>query len=186
MTLTLGSVSRSADSSSNKRNASTDGQQLAAEESLSKKARADEAAGEPGTGGPSQQPTRVLHVRNLPPDATEPELVGVCSPFGPVQNVLLLKGKSQAFVQMDTPAAAAALMQYYSTVQAMIRGRSIYFGYSNRDVITVQPHVETPKPILLVTISNLIYPVTIEVLYGVFSKYGAVAKIVIFSKSAGA
>ena len=172
------------DSASNKRNAEELEQQRQHEpaplgdESHLKKAKTNDEH-------QAQGPSRVLHVRNLPLDVAESELAALCVPFGQVQNILPLKGKSQAFVQLDTPQAAAALLQYYSGVQATLRGKSIYFQYSNRDSITVQQQVETPKPILLVTITNLLYPVTIEVLYGVFSKYGTVAKIVIFSKTAG-
>lgn len=176
-------VAFSVDSASNKRNADELEQQRhdaapLGDESHLKKAKTDEHQ--------AHGPSRVLHVRNLPLDVAESELAALCAPFGQVQNILPLKGKSQAFVQLDTPQAAAALLQYYSTTQATLRGKSIYFQYSSRDSITVQQQVETPKPILLVTITNLLYPVTIEVLYGVFSKYGTVAKIVIFSKTAGA
>jgi hypothetical protein len=35
--------------------------------------------------------SKVLHVRNLPADCTEQELVGLASPFGNVTSVLVLK-----------------------------------------------------------------------------------------------
>ena len=46
-------------------------------------------------------------------------LLGV--PFGKVVNVLLLKHKNQAFLEMAEPAAAAGLVSYYNTVPATIR-----------------------------------------------------------------
>ena len=66
-------------------------------------------------------PSRVLHVRNLPPDCAEPEITSIAVPFGHVERVLLLKGKNQAFVQMHQVQDAVALIQYYSMVQANIR-----------------------------------------------------------------
>ncbi len=42
---------------------------------------------------------------------------------------------------------------------------------------------ETPNNILLITILNLVYPVTIEALHQIFSKYGTVLKIIIFQKN---
>ena len=42
-----------------------------------------------------------------------------------------------------------------------------------------------PNRILLVTIHHVLYPITVDVLYQVFSPHGSVEKIVTFQKSAG-
>jgi hypothetical protein len=42
-----------------------------------------------------------------------------------------------------------------------------------------------PNRILLITIHNPLYPITVDVLHQVFSPHGFVEKIVIFQKSAG-
>lgn len=42
---------------------------------------------------------------------------------------------------------------------------------------------ETPNNILLATVSNLVYPTTVEVLNTIFSKYGTILKIVTFTKN---
>eukprot|EP01114_Cavostelium_apophysatum_P000942 TRINITY_DN1081_c0_g1_i1.p1 TRINITY_DN1081_c0_g1~~TRINITY_DN1081_c0_g1_i1.p1 ORF type:complete len:542 (+),score=117.86 TRINITY_DN1081_c0_g1_i1:243-1868(+) len=131
-----------------------------------------------------QKPSRVLHVRNLPLDCTEAELNASASPFGKVQNVLVLKGKNQAFIEMETAENATSLISYYDSIQASIRGKPIYFQYSNRESLNDVP-VDNPSRILLVTVLNLVYPVTIDVLHQVFSKFGVVQKIVIFQKNAG-
>jgi len=44
---------------------------------------------------------------------------------------------------------------------------------------------EQANHVLLVTVLNMLYPVGIEVLHRIFSKYGTILKIVIFQKSAG-
>ena len=46
------------------------------------------------------EPSKVLHVRNLPDGVTEKEVVLLGVPFGRVVNVLLLKQKNQAFLEM--------------------------------------------------------------------------------------
>ena len=39
--------------------------------------------------------SRVLHVRKLPGDVTEPEVISLGLPFGSVTNLLMLKAKNQ-------------------------------------------------------------------------------------------
>lgn len=130
--------------------------------------------------------SKVLHVRNLPSDTLEGELTGIACPFGRVANVMVLKSKSQAFVEMESHSAASSLLQYYSSVQANIRGRPIYFQFSTRESVTVpaSTFLEAPNSILLVSVLNLVYPVTIEALHQVFSKCGVVLKIITFHKNA--
>lgn len=39
--------------------------------------------------------SRVVHLRNVPPDLTDVELIHLCIPFGKITNFLLLKSKNQ-------------------------------------------------------------------------------------------
>lgn len=139
-----------------------------------------------------QQPNRglnsskVLHIRNLPPEATEQDILSLGVKFGRVENVLILKGKNQAFLEMGELEHANSLFLFYSTNQATVRGRPVFFQFSNREEITTPQGTQKqsePNSILLVTILNCFFPITIEVLHQVFSKYGRILKIVIFQKS---
>ncbi len=94
---------------------------------------------------------------------------------------------------MESVESASNLLQHYMSVPAYLQSKPIYFQYSNRDVIQVNPN-KAPNPlggehksgespvnhILLVTILNPRLPVTIENLYQVFSPYGGVRKIITF------
>lgn len=40
-------------------------------------------------------PSRVIHIRKLPSDVTEGEVISLGLPFGKVTNLLMLKGKNQ-------------------------------------------------------------------------------------------
>lgn len=40
-------------------------------------------------------PSKVIHIRNIPNDITESEIIQLGVPFGQVSNVLVLKGKNQ-------------------------------------------------------------------------------------------
>ncbi len=46
------------------------------------------------------KPSRVVHIRNIPNDVTEAEIVHLGIPFGRVTNVLVLKGKNQVFYHL--------------------------------------------------------------------------------------
>lgn len=43
----------------------------------------------------NNKPSRVIHIRNIPNEVTEAEVIHLGIPFGKVTNVLVLKGKNQ-------------------------------------------------------------------------------------------
>lgn len=55
------------------------------------------------------KPSRVIHIRNIPNDVTEAEIIHLGIPFGRVTNVLVLKGKNQ--VNTHTHTHMASLMR---------------------------------------------------------------------------
>lgn len=84
--------------------------------------------------------SRVVHIRNVPIDSTETDLMHVSIPFGRVTNILLLKGKSQAFVEFEFPAAAQQMVSYWiqstmngmpTALQPTVRGRHVVCQLSN-------------------------------------------------------
>lgn len=44
------------------------------------------------------KPSRVIHIRNIPNETTEAEIIQLGLPFGRVTNVLVLKGKNQVWI----------------------------------------------------------------------------------------
>jgi len=141
-------------------------------------------------------PSKVLHVRNLPPDATEPELFQLGSQYGSVVRVLLLQKTRQGFVQFTNQSEASAMLEYASQVPIIFRTKQVFVQYSNRTEIRSTHTIDsggstdgwTDGPvnrILLLTVSNVLYPITVDVLTQVFAGYGTLEKIVIFVKGAG-
>ncbi|XP_065569564.1 polypyrimidine tract-binding protein 1-like isoform X4 [Artemia franciscana] len=153
-------------------------------------------------------PSRVVHLRNIPTEASEAEIIHLGMPFGRVTNVLVLKGKNQAFLEMAEESAAVAMVSYFTTCSAQLRGRTVYVQFSNhRELKTDQTHsnsnasaqaaiqaaqalngqtVDTqggPNTVLRVIVENMVYPVTLDVLYQIFSRVGQVLKIVTFTKN---
>jgi len=56
------------------------------------------------------KPSRVIHIRNIPSDVSEAEIIHLGLPFGRVTNVLVLKGKNQAFLEMGDEASATSMV----------------------------------------------------------------------------
>ncbi|XP_038660109.1 polypyrimidine tract-binding protein 3 isoform X5 [Scyliorhinus canicula] len=83
-----------------------------------------------GDGSPNP-PSRVLHIRKIPNEVSETEVLSLGLPFGKVTNLLMLKGKNQAFLEMASEEAAVTMVNYYTTVTPHLRNQPIYIQYSN-------------------------------------------------------
>ncbi|XP_029847971.1 polypyrimidine tract-binding protein 1 isoform X4 [Ixodes scapularis] len=142
------------------------------------------------------KPSRVVHIRNIPNDATDTDIVHLGIPFGKVTNVLQLKGKNQAFLEMSDEASAVSMVDYFTKASPTVRGRVVYVQFSNhRELKTEGMHGnlvaqanqgESPggsNTVLRVVVDNQIYPVSLDLLHGIFSRAGKVLKIVTFTKS---
>lgn len=133
-------------------------------------------------------------MRNVGPEVTQTDLLQICQPFGVVSQLILLRSKNQALLQFHDLANAVAFMEYHHNQQVNVRGRNVYMQFSSHQELTTQQNPEqaqnTTSRILLVTIQNPLYPITVDVLSQVFSPFetdssGTVQKIVIFTKQAG-
>ena len=83
-----------------------------------------------------EEPSRVLHCRNVTEEITHADLQNVGAPFGKVDNVVLLKEKKQALLQMESVAAASAVLNFYTTGYTEVGGRRIYLKYSRHSELT--------------------------------------------------
>lgn len=188
-----------------------------------------------GSGSTPNAPSRVIHIRNIPNDVTEAEIIHLGIPFGRVTNVLVLKGKNQAFLEMDDESSASAMVNYFTNCVAQLRERSVYVQFSNhKELKTDQTHSNAsasaqaalqaaqaltgeaggkangglsspsgiavavaaasattsgsggnggPNTVLRVIVEHMVYPVTLDVIYQIFSRVGKVLKIVTFTKN---
>ncbi|NXD70742.1 PTBP1 protein, partial [Eolophus roseicapillus] len=163
-------------------------------------------------------PSRVIHVRKLPSDVTETEVISLGLPFGKVTNLLMLKGKNQAFIEMNTEEAANTMVNYYTTVTPVLRSQPIYIQFSNHKELKTDSSPNQARaqaalqavnlappgsltlqaaaaavdagmamagqsPVLRIIVENLFYPVALDVLHQIFSKFGTVLKIITFTKN---
>uniref|UniRef100_A0A9J8BZ93 Polypyrimidine tract binding protein 3 n=1 Tax=Cyprinus carpio carpio TaxID=630221 RepID=A0A9J8BZ93_CYPCA len=162
-------------------------------------------------------PSRVLHVRKVPIEVSEAEVISLGVPFGKVTNLLMLKGKNQAFIEMASEEAAITMVNYYTTATPHVRNQPVYIQYSNHrelktDNLLNQGRAQAAlqavnavhsgnmslsgtatasdggmmpgqSPVLRLIVENLYYPVSLEVLHQIFSKFGTVLKIITFTKN---
>ncbi|XP_062847500.1 polypyrimidine tract-binding protein 2 isoform X1 [Trichomycterus rosablanca] len=157
----------------------------------SKKLRVEERVGD-------APPSRVLHIRKLPNEVSEAEIIALGLPFGKVTNILTLKGKNQAFLELSTEEAAITMVNYYSAVTPHVRNVPVFIQYSNHKELKTETNqsggtttsgsgdgtLATPSsPVLRIIIDNMFYPVTLDVLQQIFSKFGTVMKIITFTKN---
>ncbi|XP_058269923.1 polypyrimidine tract-binding protein 2b isoform X2 [Hemibagrus wyckioides] len=76
-------------------------------------------------------PSRVIHIRKLPNEVSETEVIALGLPFGKVTNILMLKGKNQAFLELGTEEAAITMVNYYTAVTPQVRNAPVCIQYSN-------------------------------------------------------
>eukprot|EP00249_Psilotum_nudum_P009161 c21744_g1_i3 orf=397-1209(+) len=139
----------------------------------------------------TQPPSKVLHLRNLPWECTEEELIELCRPFGKIVNTKCNVGanRNQAFVEFTDTNQAISMVSYYasSSEPAQIRGKTVYLQYSNRqEIVNNKVSGDIASNVLLVTIEGVqAGDVSIDVLHLVFSAFGFVHKIATFEKTAG-
>eukprot|EP01068_Selenidium_serpulae_P003483 Selendium_serpulae@DN3091_c0_g1_i2.p1 len=131
-------------------------------------------------------PKRVVLIRGLHPQTTAADLLEVSRTHnqGADVKLFLRPNQKQAFAEFQNETMAAAFLAQVK-VGLAVRGSPIQATYSLRDHVTARQ--QTPEDIegtriCLVSVSNLMYSVDLETLHGLLSKFGAVDKIVCFSK----
>ncbi|MBA0583734.1 hypothetical protein Gorai_014579 [Gossypium raimondii] len=107
----------------------------------------------------TQPPSKVLHLRNLPWECTEEELIELGKPFGKIVNTKCNVGanRNQAFIEFADLNQAIAMISYYasSSEPAQVRGKTVYLQYSNRqEIVNNKTTADVAGNVLLVTIEG--------------------------------
>lgn len=146
--------------------------------------------------------SRVIHIRSLPVDVNEADIKALGLPFGRVTNVLLMRQKHQAFIELESIENARTMINYFTYVQPTIHTQAIAIQYSQHQELKTRQQDSSrdsrdddkggildsspggyPRTVLKVIVTNIVYPVTIEVLQQVFSRCGEIQKIVTFMRN---
>ncbi|ONK72800.1 uncharacterized protein A4U43_C04F23370 [Asparagus officinalis] len=108
----------------------------------------------------TQTPSKVLHLRNLPWECTDEELVELCKPFGKIVNTKCNVGenRNQAFVEFSDLNQAISMVSYCasSSEPAQVRGKTVYIQYSNRqEIVNNKSTGDIAGNVLLITIEGV-------------------------------
>jgi len=162
---------------------------------------------------PSQHvPSKVLHVRGLPPYTSESDLLTFFSSLPGMLSMvptrlLLLPNTSQALVQLPSIDAAATILNFQDSQGGMVpfkAGKSIIMQYANRQEIHTQgsgggqrygglgpsstggggESQQAPNRVLLLSVYNVRVPVTLDHIHQILKPYGEVLRIITFHKAA--
>jgi len=152
-----------------------------------------------------QEASRVVHLRNIPQQLSENEIIFLGLAFGNIKNVLFLRSKNQAFLEFENLPEAQHMINHFNTSTATFNGKKIFVQYSNHQELNTDPNnsnnlmaqaalneaVQLHKAakfggkntVLRATVLNMIYPVTLDVINQIFSKFGLVLKLITFNKN---
>uniref|UniRef100_A0A0G4FK73 RRM domain-containing protein n=1 Tax=Chromera velia CCMP2878 TaxID=1169474 RepID=A0A0G4FK73_9ALVE len=129
-------------------------------------------------------PSKVLHVRPIPRHASQQDIVNLFAPFsmgGPVK-VFISQGQGQAFVELPHVTMATAALQSMAQTGVALFGVPLQVEYSQRSEVSVQEDAP-PGRVVLATVSNMMYPVDLELLHSLFVKYGNIFRMATFNRT---
>ncbi|ESO83568.1 hypothetical protein LOTGIDRAFT_222631 [Lottia gigantea] len=131
-------------------------------------------------------PSAVVHVRGLSDAAIEGDLVEAVQHFGGVRDVIMMPRKRQALIEFEDAMCARNCVEYSQTSPINVAGSAAFFNYSTSQKIQRPGDPEDSQQanhILLFTVLNPQYPITVDVMHTICSSYGQVLRIVIFKKN---
>ncbi|KAK2159515.1 hypothetical protein LSH36_151g00049 [Paralvinella palmiformis] len=128
-------------------------------------------------------PSQVVHVRGLPDTVTERDLIDALQSFGTISYIMVLTRKRQALVEFEDINGAVSLVKY-SQNPIYVGHKQAHFNFSTSQKIQrPAPGEEKTNNVLLFTILNPRYGITVDVMHTICSTYGTVNRIVIFKKN---
>ncbi|XP_054849574.1 matrin-3 [Eublepharis macularius] len=82
---------------------------------------------------PKQELGRVIHLSNLPHSGySDNAVLKLAEPYGKIKNYILMRMKSQAFIEMETREDAVAMMEHCSNKALWFQGRCVKVDLSEK------------------------------------------------------
>uniref|UniRef100_A0A2I3SCB5 Heteroous nuclear ribonucleoprotein L like n=1 Tax=Pan troglodytes TaxID=9598 RepID=A0A2I3SCB5_PANTR len=122
----------------------------------------------------------VVHVRGLCESVVEADLVEALEKFGTICYVMMMPFKRQALVEFENIDSAKECVTFAADEPVYIAGQQAFFNYSTSKRITRPGNTDDPSggnKVLLLSIQNPLYPITVDVLYTVCNPVGKVQQI---------
>ncbi|VUZ49417.1 unnamed protein product [Hymenolepis diminuta] len=140
------------------------------------------------------EPSPVVHITDLPEHTLEIDLEKLFDRFGRIVEIIMLPNKRQALIEFEDQNDADRVVQRADNFPFMVGNQRLRLSYSTSKRLTnrgrlddgvVQNDRSPPQEnnILLLTIYNAQYPITVDIIHQVTSRHGKVLRIVIFRKT---
>ncbi|XP_074865759.1 matrin-3 isoform X1 [Carettochelys insculpta] len=85
------------------------------------------------TEPPKPEPGRVIHLSNLPHSGySDNAVIKLAEPYGKIKNYILMRMKSQAFIEMETREDALAMVEHCSNKALWFQGRCVKVDLSEK------------------------------------------------------
>ncbi|CAL8090568.1 unnamed protein product [Calicophoron daubneyi] len=152
-------------------------------------------------------PSKVIHIRNMPNDATEHEIALLGIPFGMLENMVLSKKAGQALIEMQTLESSILMVSYYREYQVTLRGRNLVMQFSKHQHLELHSENSNigeairnanrivqqdlsgansglPNTVLRVLVDNIMgQQINHTILHKIFYRYGKILRIITFLKN---
>ncbi|XP_028743780.1 heterogeneous nuclear ribonucleoprotein L-like [Peromyscus leucopus] len=128
----------------------------------------------------------VVHAPGLCESVVEADLVEALEKFGTICYVMMMLFKGQALVEFENVDSAKECVTFAADEPVYNAGQQAFFNYSASKRITRPGNTDDPSggnKVLLLSIQNPLYPITVDVLYTVCNPVGKVQRIVIFKRN---
>ncbi|KAK2949046.1 putative Heterogeneous nuclear ribonucleoprotein L [Blattamonas nauphoetae] len=133
-------------------------------------------------------PSKVIHVHSER-DINPQDIITFLHTFGEIAYVFNMKSPNQMLIEMADKSVAEYIVDHYKQNGPPIMGDTrVYFQYSSSQSINRNTSLDEdaqnvpPSKILLITVHNPIYPITVDVLGTILKDYN-VLRIVFFQKN---
>jgi len=147
--------------------------------------------------------TKVVSLRNIPNDIVDLQIVFMGLEFGDVVNILYIKAKGQALIEFTNINEANEMIKHFRAISEHSMLKSVEAAHSSYQYLTIETGRITSTAntiqmgkqlkeaamhgcegsVIKAAISNIVYPISINDIYQVFSKYGNVLKILLIPKN---
>lgn len=131
------------------------------------------------------EPSSVLHIGNLASNTLEIDLIRTFADCGELKDVVILPSKHQAFMEFeDQDGADSAIERSRVENGVLIKGNRVFANYCKDKKINHDGALESvsPNKIILLSVTELVYPIECDTLYRICSPHGRPLRIVIVKK----
>ncbi|CAL8105576.1 unnamed protein product [Calicophoron daubneyi] len=139
------------------------------------------------------EPSPVIHISDLPEHTLEIDLIKTFEQYGSIKDITMIPQRGQALIEYSDISSAENAVVKNSDNPIVVANRRVRVNYSTSKRIVQRPlggdtsndYSQGPMEsrVLLLTIYNAQYPITVDVIHQITSRHGRVLRIVIFRKA---